>query len=182
MNLEELTEKAIQIIPKQKQPLGYGTDGTVHVIDDNVVLKVYNSRKFYHPSSQKCAEYELGIGKELHAQGAQVPEYFGLFKPVSKIPKLIYWGVFMERLYGRRTDSFFFRISGFRKEAERQYKEQEELIDRLGYYINDNRFDHNTLFDPKRRKLFLFDFLKWKRKSDYCAYPGLYPRKYYKPA
>src|SRR3989344_2157024 len=166
MNIEELAEKALRIVPRAKQPLGFGTDGVVHAIDDEVVLKIYNSRKFPHGSSQKCAEYELGIGQDLHALGLQVPEYFGLFKPVNKEPRLIYWGAFMQRLHGRRTDNFWFRISGFKKEAERQYQEKAERIEQLGYYINDSRFDHNTLFDPVRKKLFLFDFMKWKRKSD----------------
>ena len=160
MDLEKLTKKAIKAVWKTKNFLGDGADGVVYSIDNEVVLKLYCKYLGYRGPGQKCAEYEFELGQELHQQKVQVPEYFGLFLPVD-LPQLNYWGVFMERIHGVEVQYSDYSL---KRKAKRQHDKQIKLINKFGYLIQDSYYNHNTIFDVNRNKLFLIDLLRWERK------------------
>jgi len=161
MNLRALVDKAINNIQKGTGYLGHGNDGTIYAVDEKVILKLHNGG--YHGCPQKSAEHEFALGTELYQQGVQVPEYLGLFGPVS-IGRIDWSGVFMERIYG--LDSSILPPTLI-QEAQRQFQAQKKLIDKLGYIMSSDSkrgYSHNTLFDSEQGKLFLFDLVQWKRK------------------
>ena len=163
MNIEKIVDKAVKTIQEGegKAYLGHGGESTVYAITRDVVLKIHN-RCYYHGSSQKSAEYEFELGKELFRQGVQVPQYFGLFSPVQFLyPKLDFFGIFMRRIHGVKYFSLSFSL---REEAVKQYNEQKKLIEQLGYMVKDSYINLNTLFDIKNNKLFLYDLVRWERK------------------
>ena len=159
MNSAELVDKAINNIRKGKGLLDHGNDGRIYGVTEDAVLKLHTGS--HRGSPQKSAQYEFELGRELHHQGVQIPQYIGLFGPVSLL-RQEWVGVFMERIHGREPAAL---PSPVLTEALRQYKQQKELIDKLGYIVKDSRnMYQNTLFDPKRRKLFLYDLVRWERK------------------
>ena len=182
MNIDELVKKAAQTIPRADEHfcLGRGADGLVYAIDENAVLKLHlgwledGVRQYYRGSSRESADYEFKIGSDLHRQGVQVPQYFGLFEPIKlsfwgaftkKIcgapPPLKCWGVFMERIHGVRLGA----LSNLPSiEAAHQYHKQKKLISKLGYAPYDNYIHKNTLFDVKKNRLFLYDLVRWEKK------------------
>ncbi len=165
MDLGELTKKALDFIEYDAKPLNSGADGVIFIIDRAVVLKLHRGipgcrvPHFYHGSSRASAEYEFNIGKELYQKGIQVPQFFTLFEP-HKAP-LDYWGIFMERIYGKEYKSLPFLL---KREAKKQFKEQERLIEIAGYKLGDCSHDYNTLFDIEKRKLYLFDLVRWQKR------------------
>ncbi len=178
MNIGELTEKAVQSVRRKDTILGQGADGLVYAVDENLVLKLHlgDSNYYYHGSSRKSAEYEFNIGSDLYQQGVQVPQYFGLFEPIEpsfwkafmkrislcNSSPLNFWGVFMERIYGVRPN----KLSNLlRREAERQYQQQQELLEELSYRTLDSSPYMNTLFDVQKNKLFLHDLVRWERND-----------------
>ena len=73
-----------------------------------------------------------------------------MFEPRSSL-----WRAFIER---------------FVSKPARQYQEQEKLIKDIGYIIVDgglsewlNYASHNTLFDIKKEKLFLYGLVRWRK-------------------
>ena len=159
MKIEELVKTAIKNIQKGKGLLDHGHDGRIYSVTDEVVLKLHTGS--HHGSPRIGAQYEFGLGRELHQQGVQVPQYLGLFGPVSLLHQES-WGVLMERIYGLEPAAL---ASSMHLEALRQYKQQKELIDRLGYTVKDSKnMYQNTMFDPKQQKLYLFDLVRWERK------------------
>ncbi len=163
MELTELVEKALDSIKNKKNILGQGTDGIVYAVDEKVVLKVHTGSEngnYYRHSSKESAEYEFKIGRRLYNKKVHLPKYLALFEPLNH-PSLDFWGVFMERIYGQKYDDLSYRS---KREAKCQYKEQEKFIVNLGYYMTDNCFDHNTLFDIDKQKLFLYDLVRWERR------------------
>ncbi len=158
MNLTGLVDTAINSIKKGKY-LDHGNDGTIYAINNDVVLKLHTGS--YHGTRQKSAQHEFELGTELYQQGVQVPQYVGLF--TTQLLNLDCWGIFMEKIHGIDASSL---SSSLLTEAQRQYHEQKKLVENLGYEMRDSKNVYtNTLFDQKRRKLFLFDLVQWKRKS-----------------
>lgn len=157
MNLDELTEKAITSVNESNR-IGRGVDGSVYAITKGVALKLYNCGYSYHGSNRKDAEHEYELGRELHAQGVHLPDYFGIFKPANPIN---YWGVFMERISGLTSDSILYFL--IKREAERQHEKQRELIYKLGYAPSDTSFLHNVMFNIPKWKLYLYDLVQWKK-------------------
>lgn len=168
MSLDKLVKKAIKSVKKGNNVLGKGLDGKVYAVDERVVLKLHTGNirirdlpRYIWDSSRECAEHELKIGKELYSKKMQVPEYLGLFEPLNK-RGLNYWGVFMERIYGVNYHDL--KTALLKAEALRQFQEQISLARNLGYIITDSFHDYNSLFDFKKNKLFLFDFVRWERE------------------
>ena len=163
MQLTELVEKAVNSINLNSEPLGYGADGIVYPVNEEVVLKLHFGRiplfKPVRDSDRIFAEKEFNIGRDLYQQRIQVPKYFGLFEP--KQSPLNYWGILMERIHGVEYKSLPEKL---KREAKSQFKTQSELIRKLGYWAGDSYHDVNTLFDQHKRKLYLFDFVRWEKK------------------
>ena len=163
MQLTELVEKAVNSINLNSEPLGYGADGIVYPVNEEVVLKLHFGRiplfKPTRDSDRISAEKEFTIGRDLYQQGIQVPKYFGLFEP--KQSPLNYWGVLMERIHGVEYKSLPGKL---KREAKSQFKTQSRLISKLGYWAGDSYHDVNTLFDQHNRKLYLFDFVRWEKE------------------
>jgi len=170
MDLGELTEKAVRSIDRETEPLGKGDDGIVYLINEKVVLKLHRGIRrqgkapyFYHGSSRDSAEHEFNIGMELYQHELQVPQFYGLFEPRRSSP-LNCWGIFMERI----TGTCYKELPGWlKKEVRRQFKDQERLIIRLDYKQIDSYSDYNTLFDRQKRKLYLYDFVRWERSHGF---------------
>src|SRR3989344_2896220 len=160
MDIAELVDKAINNIKKGKGYLGHGNDGTIYTITDEIVLKLHTGSHLGSP--QKSAEHEFEVGRELYQKGVQVPQYIGLFRALPSLRQGSY-GVLMQRIHGLDASSL---SPALHLEAQRQYQEQKKLIEELGYVVgSDSKSMYiNTLFDPKQRKLFLFDLVQWKRK------------------
>jgi len=158
MPLATLMDTAINSIKKGRY-LAHGNDGIIYVINPEVVLKVHNGG--YHGTPQKSAQHEFALGTELYQQRVQVPQYLELF--TARLPTMDYFGVFMQRIKGVEPSSL--SLSSL-TEAQRQYAEQKKLIDQLGYKMSaDSKTVYsNALFDQKKRKLFLYDLVQWKRK------------------
>lgn len=164
MQLTELVEKAVNSIDIYTEPLGYGADGRIYAVDENVVLKLHFQGKrplfkVTKNSDRTSAEKEFTIGRDMYLQGIQVPQYFGLFEP-KKSP-LNYWGILMERIHGVEYKSLSRTL---KKEAKSQFNIQSRLIRKLGYWSEDSGHDVNTLFDTDNMKLYLFDFVHWEKK------------------
>ncbi len=159
MKLEKLIQQARACIQRGTGYLSHGNDGTIYAVNEKVILKLHNGG--YHGCPQKSAEHEYALGTELYQQRVQVPEYIGLFS--APLRKQECWGVFMERIHGVEPSGL---PSTLQLEAQRQYQEQKKQVDRLGYLISKDskKINSNTLFDQRRRKLFLFDLVQWKRK------------------
>ncbi|MDO8511095.1 MAG: hypothetical protein Q7S55_02925 [Nanoarchaeota archaeon] len=160
MNIAELVDKAINNIKKRKGYLDHGNDGIIYTITDEVVLKLHTGSRLGTP--QKSAEHEFELGRELYQKGVQVPQYVSLFRALPS-PRQESYGVFMQRIHGQEVSSL---SPALHLEAQRQYQEQKKLVEKSGYLLGSDSKNMyiNTLFNPKQRKLFLFDLVQWKRK------------------
>jgi len=168
MDIQGLIEKAVQSISQRSEEIGGGCDGKVYAVDDRIVLKLYNKMHSYRNRNKDNALHDFEIGRDLHLrsdlrlQDLQIPYYYGIFPPQEEIPKLNYWGVFMERIHGVE---YYTLPKLLKLKARWQYRKQKNQVESLGYTLSDSEVDHNTLFDLEKEKLFLIDLTRWQKSE-----------------
>jgi hypothetical protein len=110
------------------------------------------------------AQSEYNIAKFLFGNGVQVPKMYKIITPDSlhqfdnNSPRE--WYILMQRIKGETIDD----LSGIdKKEAIHQRKLELEKVSALNVHHPDSAHDTNSIFDIRRRKLYLIDFEHWRK-------------------
>ncbi|MBS3167895.1 hypothetical protein J4216_02115 [Candidatus Woesearchaeota archaeon] len=138
-----------------ENPIAEGGGAWIYNLGELAILKIYKKLGINNPKEDAINEYNLG--KKFYSGGIQVPFFFGLFH--SKEDNL--WGVIMEKVHGT---PFHDLLREDRLEATKQYRSQiKYIIDRLKFDPMDSKINKNTLFDEKRKKIYLIDLDVWTK-------------------
>lgn len=133
-----------------------GDHDNIYLVDDGIVGKrCRNKNRAYN---------EYNIGEFLFKNGIQVPKMYKLVTPDSfhqfddNAPND--WFILMQRIKGETING----LAGIeKKEAIHQRNLELKKVSALNIHHPDSAHDDNSIFDMKRRKLYLIDFEHWRR-------------------
>lgn len=151
----------------------------VYAVTGDVAVKVYKSVDAYtslctgisRDSLEGNATWDFYVGNCLYKAGIHVPKPVGITSlPFSdaSMPEFLTaddsdedtWYFFMQHIHATSPKEW---TDAERKEVWRQYKNQINKAERLGFEVHDSALDHNTLFSRKEQRLYLLDFVRWEK-------------------
>lgn len=151
----------------------------VYAVTKKIAVKVYKSVDVYPlrcsgisgDSLEGNASREVYVGNYLYKAGIHVPKPVGITSlPFSdaSMPEFLTaddpnedtWYFFMQRIHATSPKEW---TDAERKEVWRQYKDQINKAESLGFEVHDSTIDHNTLFSRKEQRLYLIDFVRWEK-------------------
>lgn len=154
-------EKLVQELSWESK-IDDGCDGVVYRIPEtNHVVKILHFR------NEDSLRNEYEISCELFGNKIQVPRPFGLnrflvqnHKYPSDISKL---GFIMEYIRGIRLD----RISNSKvRDTITKIRDKElDKVEALGFRTRDSEGQVNAIWCPSRKKVYLIDFIGWRKRS-----------------
>ncbi len=177
MNIGELVALMKQQIKPEDRLGGSPRDyAQVYALDEDIAVKIYRhvdpvAPKKYGKSLEGNARWEYFVGKQLYAAELNVPKYFGLasasFSDAST-PEFLTaddtnedtWYLFMQRIHATSHEEL---TKKEREILEQKFYEQTCKAYQEGFQPIDCYFDHNALFDRSQQKVYLIDFVRWKR-------------------
>ncbi len=180
MDIGELVER----MKRQTKPedlLGESFQGysEVYAVTNDIAVKVYklldlytnNDKGKYRKSLEGNACWDHYVGNCLYKARLNVPKRFGLASVSfldASMPEFLTaddstedtWYLFMQRIHAIPPKEW---TGAEKKECGKQYNDQIKKAHDLGFEVVDSDVDHNTLFDRSQQKLYLIDFVRWKR-------------------
>lgn len=188
MDLEELTQR-IKWTVLPDHCLGLGAYSSVYTVTEDIAVKVYRwidplAPDGYNKSTEGNAKWEFAVDQLLYEHGLQVPKMYGIVtipeslmrRDARRRPEFLLAEegfhtsyLFMERLNKIR---YYLWSSEEREIACKQYYEQVGKAQELGFDIQDSKgkdIPKNVMWDRSRGKLYLHDFVQWKKKKDLYA-------------
>ena len=134
-------------------------DNVYRIGNSNYAAKFGRLDYFSHNDQVLGLEKEYRIAKKLHGEGVSVPKPEGVFG--VKHPKRD--GFFpcfvMEYIPPKKVRWYQ------KRKVDRMYKHEIQKATELGYSVCDSYPQHNTLWSPKRKKIYLIDFEYWGERQ-----------------
>lgn len=122
----------------------------------------------YTGAKAKDAAWEFSVAQELYSAGVHVPKPIGIiFLRGTDIPQFlraytedVSWFFVMEYI---KTTPYHNWTTKEKELVQDMYKQQKEKVCKIGYEMHDSSWSCNVLFDRKQKKLYLNDFVHWRK-------------------
>ncbi len=147
------------------ETLGKGGDGIVKEVSSKQVFKLFCTYK--EPWNSMFRDYT--IHHQLFMRGHPVPYPFGFFKiktnsQSENLSDKYKPGILMQKIKGVGYDDLKQEDYPY---FNNLYEKSIEGCKKDGFLPKDVSRSHNTLFVPEKKKLYLIDFMQWRKKSKF---------------
>lgn len=132
-------------------------------------VKVYRMPMYDNITNDAKREYS--VAQELYATGISVPTPFGIASlPNEELPLFLQSNYYFSRpfLFMEYVKATPYKqwTTEEKKLIQDLYRIQRELVRNLGYITYDSAWDYNLLFDRKQKKIYLNDFVDWRKRCN----------------